>query len=156
MGTGFPFPDSILCDLHGGQPRDIFRQIARDLERKGGIDPTDLTELLTATESAGNAVIGDGVAVLGLRAPLANRRLCGMARLARPVPFKSNGQHHPCDTVFILISPEPETQAHIRDLSAIVRSMRDPDFMESLRAQTAPDRIMNIFRARDIALHRAA
>ncbi|NBX66288.1 MAG: hypothetical protein EBQ96_04755 [Proteobacteria bacterium] len=157
MSALFPFPDAVLYHLRGGHPREILRQICDGLERSKGVSATLLTDRLVAAEQVGGSAIGDGVAVVSCRVPLnvAPERLCAFAKLARPVAFKGVEQH-PCDIVYVLVSPEDAIQSHLRDLSSVIRALRDQDFVARLRSETLPERLMGLFWARDAALRKAA
>ncbi|MBU6234252.1 MAG: PTS sugar transporter subunit IIA [Alphaproteobacteria bacterium] len=157
MSIPFPLPDSIFYSLRASHPREVFRQIAHELETNCGLRAEPAIELLMASEAAGGSAIGDGVAVISCRAPttLVLNRVCAFARLVKPVAFKGV-ETHPCDLVYVLISPEDEAQKHLRDLSTIIRAFRDHDFTARLRAETASERLMNLFKARDGALRAAA
>jgi nitrogen PTS system EIIA component len=157
MNTKFPFPDTILDGIKASQPRDVFKHITKELSQNLPSHADDLMQLMMDSETQGNSTIGDGVAVIGVRVPatMAPARLCVFTKLDKPIAFKGT-ETQPCDIIFVVISPENETQAHIRDLSAVIRTLRDRDLLKSLRAQTAPDRIMNLFYARDTDLYKAA
>lgn len=157
MSVPFPLPDTILYHLRAGHPREAMRQICDEMERAKGISAQIFTELLMAADQIGGSAIGDGVAVISCRAPVtaAPERVCAFAKLARPLPFKGV-EDHPCDLVFVIVSPEDSAQAHLRDLSTAIRALRDRDFTARLRAESAPERIMSLFRARDVALRAAA
>ncbi len=157
MRVPFPLPDAVLYHLRASQPRECLRQICDELERVRGIQAQSITELLMAAETVGGSAIGDGVAVVSCRAPagVMPGRICAFAKLARPVFFKGV-EAHPCDLVFVIISPEDQSQAHLCDLSTAIRALRDHDFTSRLRAESSPERIMSLFRARDVALRTAA
>lgn len=144
-----PIPDSVLFDVRAAQPRDVLRQIARALELSCGADAANIHAALMTAEMSGGSAIGDGVAVVGVRVPVhaSGMRLCGFARLARPVMFRGVDDH-PCDLVCVLVSPEDAAQHHLRDLSALIRAFRDADFLESLRGAVASDKIVSMFKAR--------
>jgi mannitol/fructose-specific phosphotransferase system IIA component (Ntr-type) len=156
--SAFPVPDSVITDLRAAQSREVLRQISRALELATGISSDSLHVALLAAEQLGGSAIGDGVAVVGARLPVhecGGRRLAGFAMLAKPVMFKGV-ETHPCEMVYVLVSPEDEAQNHLRDLSSIIRAFRDRDFIDRLQTAGTPDRITSLFRARDIKLTQAA
>lgn len=146
-----PVPDSVLMDLRATQPRDALRQIARALELSCGADAECLHAALMAAEMGGGSAIGDGVAMIGVRVPVhaSGLRLCGIAKLQRPVMFRGV-EDHPCDIVCVLISPEDEAQRHLRDLSALIRAFRDMDFLDGVRSAVAADKVTGLFKARSL------
>jgi PTS system nitrogen regulatory IIA component len=157
MNTRFPFPDIIIENMKAGQPRDVFKNIGKELADNFLSNSDDIVQLMIDSEATGNSPIGDGVAVLGVRVPatMAPARICVFVKLDKPMAFKGT-ETQPCDMIFMVISPENEVQAHIRDLSAVIRTLRDRDLLASLRAQSLPDRIMNLFYARDTDMYKAA
>lgn len=157
MSAPFPLPDALLYHLRAGHPREVLRQICDELERTKGVSAALLTDRLMAAEQVGGSAIGDGVAVVSCRVPVAvtAERICAFARLSRPVPFKGV-ETHPCDIVYVIVSPEDAIQPHLRDLSTVVRALRDQDFAARLRAESLPERLMSLFKARDAAFRKAA
>jgi PTS system nitrogen regulatory IIA component len=157
MGSSFPFPDVVLKSLRAHSPRDVLRQMMEALELAQGVDGAALVAPLMNAEQTGGSAIGDGAAVVSVRVPrkLATHRYCAFAQLHKPINFRGV-ENHPCDLVFVLISPEDETQAHLRDLSAVVRTLRDRDFLDRLRSMPTAERMSGLFRARDIAKGQAA
>jgi mannitol/fructose-specific phosphotransferase system IIA component (Ntr-type) len=157
MKTPFPFPDVVLKDIRAGHAREVLRQMADALEIAEGADAAVLMNMLMNAENSGGSAIGDGVAVVSARVPrgLAGKRLCAFAQLAKPVAFRGV-EDHPCDLVFIMASPDDEAQAHLRDLSVIIRTLRDRDFLDRLRSAGTTDRMAGLFRARDLAQAQAA
>ena len=155
--TPFPIPDSVVLDLRAAQAREVLRQMARALELATGVSADSLHVALIAAEQVGGSAIGDGVAVVGARLPAREcaRRLSGFATLSRPVMFKGVGDH-PCDKVYVLISPEDEAQNHLRDLSSVIRAFRDRDFLDRLASASTPDRVISLFKGRDARQHAAA
>lgn len=156
MTAFFPVPDIVMSQVKAGHSREVLRHMTDALELALGIQALPIFDALMTAEATGGSAIGDGVAVVSARVPVlhTNKRIGGFAVLARPVMFRGV-ETHPCDLVYVMVSPEDQAQAHLRDLSTIVRSLRDRDFIERIRATTGNDRVMNLFRAIDGA-HRAA
>lgn len=157
MPAPFPIPDVFLKGARGGQPREVLRHMMEALELAQGVDADLLTKALVDAEYSGGSAIGDGVAVVSARVPrsVAPKRYCVFTHMNKAVPFRGVDAH-PCDLVFVLVSPDDETPSHLRDLSAVVRTLRDSDFVERLRASQNADRMAGLFRARDLAMTQAA
>lgn len=148
--SSFPIPDSVMTNVRATAPREVLRQMARALEVATGVSADSLHLTLMAAEQVGGSAIGDGVAVVGARLPAreCGRRLGGFAMLSKPVLFRGVEQH-PCEMVYVLISPEDEAQNHLRDLSSVIRAFRDGDFRDRLQSAGAVDRITSLFKSRD-------
>lgn len=157
MPTPFPIPDVVLKGARGGQPREVLRHMMEALELAQGVDADELTKALIDAEYSGGSAIGDGVAVVSARVPrsVAPKRFCVFTHMAKSVAFRGVDAHQ-CDLVFVLISPDDEAQSHLRDLSSVVRALRDQDFIDRLRAAPNAERMNGLFKARDIAMHQAA
>lgn len=149
--SAFPIPDTVIPQLRAAQSREVLRQLARALELSTGVNADSLHVAMMAAEQLGGSAIGDGVAVIGARLPAheCGRRLSGFAVLPKPVLFKGV-ENHPCEMVYVLISPEDEGQNHLRDLSSVIRAFRDRDFLDRLGSATTADRITSLFKARDV------
>ncbi len=157
MKAAFPLPDTVLTSMKATLVRDVVRHLTDALAVSHGIDAQAMAKCLMDAETTGGSSIGDGVAVISARVPasVTPRRLCAFAQLDKPVFFRGVEQH-PCDLVFMMVSPDNEAQAHLRDLSCIIRTLRDQDFTNRLRDAKQGDRIAGLFRARDMALTQAA
>ena len=157
MKAPFPLPNIVLKDVRAAHPRDVLRHMTDALELADGANAPDLMKVLMDAEMTGGSAIGDGVAVVSARvaSSVTPRRLCAFAQLAKPVAFRGVEQH-PCDLVFVMVSPDNETQAHLRDLSIVIRTLRDRDFLDRLRRAQNPERASHLFQARDIAMTQAA
>lgn len=157
MKASFPFPDVVLKGFKAGHPREVLRHMMDSLELAQGVDGNALTDALMNAEMAGGSAIGDGVAVVSARVPtnILPHRMSAFAHLGKPVAFRGV-ENHPCDLVFVLLSPEGETQSHLRDLSIVIRTLRDRDFLDRLRLAGTTERAAGLFRARDIAQSKAA
>lgn len=157
MKASFPFPDVVLKGFKAGHPREALRHMMDSLELARGVDGDALTDALMDAERAGGSAIGDGVAVVSARVPasILPTRLCAFAHLAKPVAFRGV-ENHPCDLVFVLLSPDNETPSHLRDLSIVIRTLRDRDFLDRLRLAGTTERAAGLFRARDHAQSKAA
>jgi len=158
MKASFPFPDVVLKGFRAGHPREVLRHMTDALQLAHGVDGEALTAALMDAETAGGSAIGDGVAVVSARVPsslMPHQRLAAFAVLDKPVSFRGV-ENHPCDLVYVLISPDDQAQAHLRDLSSVIRTMRDRDFLDRLRLAGSSDRAAGLFRARGIAQSQAA
>lgn len=157
MSAPFPLPNVVLGQVRAGHPREILRIATEAIERAEGVQASELALHLMAAEKKGGSSIGGGVAVVSACVPVAvaGRQLCAFARLARPVPFRGV-ENNPCDIVFVMTSPESATQKHLRDLSVVIRTLNDRDFVDRLRAEKTPERILSLFQARDAAIRAAA
>jgi len=155
--ASFPIPDSVLPDLRATAPREVLRQLSRALELASGVSAENLHTALMNADNSGGSAIGDGVAVIGARVPVTvtGRRLCGFATLSKPVLFRGV-ENHPCELVYVLISPEDEAQSHLRDLSAVIRAFRDRDFLDRLHTAASADKILSLFRSRDVKSQQVA
>jgi PTS system nitrogen regulatory IIA component len=71
-------------------------------------------------------------------------RLIGSLAISRDgIPFKSlDGE--PAYVFVLLVSPQDQPGVHLRALEAVVRTMRDEEFVRRLRACQTQDEIWNL------------
>lgn len=108
-----------------------------------GDDLHDIVKAVMRREELGTTGIGHGIAIPHSRHPSVDR-LIGTLALARSgLPFESlDGE--PVFVFFLLVSPQERPGDHLRALEAVVRTMRDEDFVRRLRACQTRDEIWEL------------
>ena len=148
--TNFIVRDAILPALRTSgadiNPRDatavtgvkerVIRELVGGLHTAGYFRDTDLEEISRAVirrEQLGTTGIGKNIAIPHSR-HLAVDRLIGTLGLSEHgLPFDSlDGE--PVYVFVLLVSPQDRPGDHLRALEAVVRTMRNDDFVRELRA----------------------
>jgi PTS system fructose-specific IIA component/PTS system nitrogen regulatory IIA component len=91
-------------------------------------------------EELGTTGIGHGIAIPHSRHPSVDRLIGTLALAKTALPFESLDAE-PVDVFFLLVSPQDRPGDHLRALEAVVRTMRDEDFVRQLRACQTADEI---------------
>lgn len=155
--TNFIVRDAILPALAttaaGVNPRDpaavagVKERVVRELVgalhgagQIGGADTDDLAKAVLRREQLGTTGIGRGIAIPHSRHASVDR-LIGTLALSPPgVPFDSlDGD--PVGVFVLLVSPQDRPGDHLRALEAVVRTMRNDEFVQRLRACTTRDEV---------------
>ena len=154
--TNFLVRDAIIPNLAvtamGVDPRDqtavrvvkqqVIGEMVAALRKAGHFrddDQHDIVKAVMRREELGTTGIGHGIAIPHSRHTSVDR-LIGTLALARDgLPFESLDAE-PVHVFFLLVSPQDRPGDHLRALEAVVRTMRDEDFVRRLRScQTAEE-----------------
>ena len=102
-------------------------------------DLQDIVKAVMRREELGTTGIGHGIAIPHSRHPSVDRLIGTLAMSRGGLPFESLDSE-PVYVFFLLVSPQDRPGDHLRALEAVVRTMRDEEFVKRLRAcQTADD-----------------
>ena len=134
------------ADAVAGVKERVIAEMAQALLKAGCFQETDLPEIVRAVmarERIGTTGIGQGIAIPHSRHPSVNRLIGNLAVAPAGLPFRSlDGE---AASVFVLLlSPQDQPGVHLRALEAVVRTMRDEDFVRRLRATQTQDEIWNL------------
>jgi len=103
-------------------------------------DLADIVRAVMRREELGTTGIGHGIAIPHSRHPSVDRLIGTLALSRGGLPFESlDGE--PVYVFFLLVSPQERPGDHLRALEAVVRTMRDEDFVRRLRACQTRDEI---------------
>jgi len=155
--TNFIVRDAIVPALAataaGVNPRDgaavtgvkerVIREMVHGLHGAGYFREADLDDLSRAVlrrEQLGTTGIGKNIAIPHPRHPAVDRLIGTLALAPTGLPFDSlDGE--PVYVFVLLVSPQDRPGDHLRALEAVVRTMRNDDFVRQLRACTTRDEI---------------
>jgi PTS system nitrogen regulatory IIA component len=128
---GFLSPQDIHLDLPASCKRSVLERLSELTAEKYGFDSAEVLKRLLEREGLGSTGVGEGVAIPHTRLDLA--QLSGMVlRLKKPVSFDSvDGA--PVDIVFLLLAPEGDSAGHLKALSRVARTFRQPGVLDALR-----------------------
>lgn len=124
-------PDHILLDLDCGSKKRVFEQIALLFENNVGVARRNVFESLIARERLGSTVIGKGTAIPHGRMENLRNPVAAFVRLRQPVVFESM-DHNPVKNLFVILSPESPTPAHLRACAMFTRMLGDEGLMGEL------------------------
>jgi PTS system fructose-specific IIA component/PTS system nitrogen regulatory IIA component len=124
----------------------VVREMVGSLHATGHFRDTDVDEIVKAIlrrEQLGTTGIGRHIAIPHTR-HFAAEKLIGTLALSRDgLPFDSlDGE--PVYVFILLVSPQDRPGDHLRALEAVVRTMRNDDFVRQLRACQTQEEIWNL------------
>lgn len=124
----------------------------------GNVSTGKVLDGLAARERLGSTGLGAAVAMPHARLSGIRRNVGAFLRLAIPVPFDSPDDL-PVDLMFGLLVPEDSSLDEIRDLRALVKTLRDPDLQRELRRSNDPQMLYelltdNLTVVRPASVHR--
>lgn len=124
----------------------VIREMVESLAAAGGFpngDLEDITKAVLRREQLGTTGIGKNIAIPHSRHPSVNRLVGTLAIAPGGLPFESlDGE--PVYVFVLLVSPQERPGDHLRALEAVVRTMRNEDFVKLLRGCTTRDEIWKL------------
>lgn len=124
----------------------IIAEMVDSLRTAGCFRESDLPEIVRAVmarERIGTTGIGQGIAIPHSRHPAIDRLIGTLAIAEEGLPFLSlDGQ--PAFVFVLLLSPNDQPGVHLRALEAVVRTMRDEEFVRRLRAAQTREEIWTL------------
>ena len=133
---GAPPPDARDPAAIGGVKEAVVRQMVGALHAAGHFRAADMDEIVKAVmrrEQLGTTGIGRHIAIPHSRHPAVDRLIGTLALSREGLPFDSlDGE--PVYVFVLLVSPQDRPGDHLRALEAVVRTMRNDEFVRQLRA----------------------
>src|SRR5690349_17499233 len=135
----------VFTDLRPRTKPVLLAELARRAGEILGLDPAAIAAALLAREGLGTTGFGGGLAIPHARLPELPAPAGFLARLSRPLDYAAiDGR--PVDLVFLLLSPAGNDQAHLANLAAISRRLRDAQAVAALRAAATASAIQQAFQ----------
>ncbi|MCS7021377.1 MAG: PTS sugar transporter subunit IIA [Gemmataceae bacterium] len=127
----------------------VIREMAQALHAAGYFRADELDDIVKAVirrEQLGTTGIGQGIAIPHSRHSSVHELVGTLALAPEGLPFDSL-DNEPVYVIFLLVSPQERPGDHLRALEAIVRTMRDADFVKRLRACKSREEIWNLLES---------
>ena len=115
---------------------DVIREMVSALHAAGHFHAGDINDIVREVlrrEQLGTTGIGRNIAIPHSRHPAADRLIGTLAMSADGLPFASLDKE-PVYVFVLLVSPRDRPGDHLRALEAVVRTMRNADYVKALRA----------------------
>src|SRR5262245_62186831 len=139
----FVVREAIIPALTATTKEGVIRAMVESLRDAGQVRPADTEDVVRAIlkrELLGSTGIGRGVAIPHTKHQSVERLIGTVAVAPGGVAFESlDGE--PVFVFVLLISPQERPGDHLRALEAVVRTMKDPEFVRRLRACTTREEI---------------
>lgn len=147
----FVVRDAIVPALASNSREGVIRELVQSLHAAGQFPNTDLEDIVKAVlrrEQLGSTGIGRGIAIPHSRHSAVSQLVGTIGLSQGGVSFDSiDGE--PVHIVVLLISPQDRPGDHLRALENVVQTMRDDDFVKSIRAAHTKDEVWELIdRAR--------
>ncbi len=126
-----------------GVKERVVTEMVGALRKSGYFREDDLGDIVSAVmrrEQLGTTGIGHGIAIPHSRHPSVDRLIGTLAVAREGLPFESL-DGGPVYVFVLLVSPQERPGDHLRALEAVVRTMRDEDFVRRLRECNTPEEI---------------
>ncbi|MDB5306823.1 MAG: fructose transporter subunit [Gemmataceae bacterium] len=126
-----------------GVKERVIREMVGGLSAAGyfrDADLEDITRAVLRREQLGTTGIGKNIAIPHSRHPAVDRLIGTLALSKTGLPFESlDGE--PVYVFVLLVSPQDRPGDHLRALEAVVRTMRNDEYVRQLRACTTREEI---------------
>ena len=142
-----------ILDLQGPQKaEDVFRQVAKILSERLGINEQTLYEKFLSREAEGSTVLETGLAIPHIIIEGQHKFDILLVRAADGIEFPH--AHDPVKTVFSLAGTKDERNYHLRALMAIAQTVQEKDFYPRWFAAHDTEALRNLIllskRKRDV------
>jgi PTS system nitrogen regulatory IIA component len=147
--SDFVVRDAIVPELTAANKEGVIREIVESLRASGqfkGADVEDVVRAIQKRETLGSTGIGRGVAIPHTK-HTSVPRLVGTIGISKPGVAFDSLDGEPVHVFVLLISPQDKPGDHLRALENVSRSLRDDDFVQSLRGAATRDAIWALLEA---------
>lgn len=136
-------PDLVRLDVDfGGQPKEVITNLAELMATAGrASDAAEVAAAASAREEKAGTGVNGRVAIPHCRVAAVSEPTLAFARLSAPVDF--SGPDGDAELVFLIGAPESGGKAHLKILSKLARALVRGDFVETLRAATTEQEIVD-------------
>jgi len=127
----------------------VIREMVEALHAAGYFHEDELDDIVKAVirrEQLGTTGIGQGIAIPHSRHPSVHELVGTLALSSEGLPFDSL-DNEPAYVIFLLVSPQERPGDHLRALEAIVRTMRDVEFVKRLRSCKTREEVWNLLES---------
>lgn len=127
----------------------VVREMIQSLHAAGYFRDEELDDIVKAVirrEQLGTTGIGQGIAIPHSRHPSVHELVGTLALAPGGLPFESL-DNEPVYVIFLLVSPQERPGDHLRALEAIVRTMRDTEFVKRLRSCKSREEIWDLLES---------
>ena len=136
-------PEAVLPALKAASKKQALQDLAEQAAKLSGLPEREIFDALLQRERLGSTGIGNGIAIPHGKMGKLDRLFGVFARLEKPIDFESlDGE--PVDLIFLLLAPEGAGADHLKALSRVARSLRDPAIAQKLRKTKDADALFSL------------
>lgn len=141
--TGF-LPRIKCSDVEGG-----VRHLVESLQPSGRIRDVEQTiKDVMRREQEGSTAIGGGLAIPHARSKAVGEVSVAVATLEQPIVVTSD-ENRQVDALILLAGPDGDPRLMLRILARLARLVKQPDFLDGLRAAETPEQMQAVFAQLD-------
>ncbi len=138
----------MLPGLQAQDRREAVAALVDALHAQGAVvDARGLLADVLRREAVGDTDVGLGVAIPHVRSPRVRTPHAAVATLANPLPGKGQS----VNVLILLVGPENDPRSLLRLLARVVRGLRRPGAVQSLRDAADPGQLLAAFLRFDAA-----
>jgi PTS system fructose-specific IIA component/PTS system nitrogen regulatory IIA component len=144
--SNFIVKDAIIPSLAATTKEAAIRELVQSLHEAGHLQTGDIEDVIKAIlrrEQVSSTGIGRNIAIPHTKHLGVDRPIGTMALSSTGIPFDSI-DGHPVHIMVMLISPMDRPGDHLRALENVVRTMKDEDFIKSLRLADTRQKIWDL------------
>ena len=144
--TDFVDADSVIPELQSNDRNGVVRELVQSLADHGNISQDLVETLIRSTiqrENQGSTGFGKGVAVPHVKHDKITKLCATIGRSSHGVDFAALDRS-PVYTVFLLLSPKSDPDAHLAAMEKIFRHLQRDNFRRFLRQADTKEAIKDL------------
>lgn len=150
--TGLICPEAILIELVERERDDVIRELVVSLGKAGKIAKSDVESVISSVierENEASTGIGKGVAVPHVKTSTISKPVAAFGLCTEGLDFSSLDKQ-PVYSVFLLVSPTDDSDAHISAMEVIFKNLQKDDFRKFLKQATNVKDVVSLLKEADL------
>jgi len=149
--TDLVCPEAILIQLTADERDDVIRELVVSLGKAGKIASGDVESVIKNVidrENEASTGIGKGVAVPHVKSKTVKKPVAAFGYSKKGLDFSSLDKQ-PVYSVFMLVSPADDADAHISAMEVIFKNLQKDDFRSFLKQAKSVSDIVSLLKEAD-------
>lgn len=127
--------DSVVAGLRSSSKKQVIQVLSDHAAKITGLSERLIFDTLLQRERLGSTGVGHGIAIPHGKFEKLDQIVGLFAKLEKPIDFEAQ-DNEPVDLIFLLLAPEGAGADHLKALSRVARTLRDPVIAEKVRASS--------------------
>ncbi|TDQ29533.1 phosphotransferase IIA-like nitrogen-regulatory protein PtsN [Phyllobacterium brassicacearum] len=137
-------PEGVLFDLDASSKTEALQLMSAGLSKPSGLPVDAILTALQKRENLGSTGVGQGIAIPHTRIDGIEKPIGLLARMRKPIDFESIDDL-PVDIIFVLLTPNRDTNKHLNVLAAFSRKLRSPGALKQMRTAKDAQSLYTLF-----------
>ncbi len=149
--TDLVCPEAILIQLTSDERDDVINELVISLGKAGKIAGGDVAKVMKNVidrENEASTGIGKGVAVPHVKSKAVKSPVAAFGYCKKGLDFCSLDKQ-PVYSVFLLVSPTDDADAHIAAMEVIFKNLQKDDFRSFLKQAKSVDDVVSLLKEAD-------